>query len=54
MPKNRFYVIQYRNHKDFKFGSWKFQIHNNGGLTVSGKLKKNNCKSKYMDVKKDG
>lgn len=49
---SKFIVLRYRSHKDFKFGSWKHEHHNNGGVTISGRLKKNNLMSKYMDVKK--
>lgn len=47
---SKFTLVQYRNHKDFKFGSWKHEHHNNGGVTIRGRLKKNNCISKYMDI----
>ena len=46
----QFKVITYRSPKDFKFGSWKFEMKSDGGYIVYGILKKTNQTSKFQLV----
>lgn len=46
-------VITYRNPKDFKFGSWKYEHQTDGGTIISGVLKSNGNVSKYQKVYRD-
>ena len=46
----KYKVVTYRNPKDFKFGSWKYEHQSDGGCVISGRLKCNNSLSKYQKI----
>lgn len=46
----KFKVKTYRNHKDFKFANWRFEMQSDGGHIVYGRLKKTNQWSKYQEI----
>jgi len=50
---NKFVLMIFRNINDFKFGTIRLETHNDGSITVRGRLKKNDCISKYLEVKKN-
>ena len=46
----RFKVKLFRNPKDFKFGTWRYEHIADGGFICYGRLKKKNTVSKYMEI----
>lgn len=46
----KFKVITYRNPKDFKYGSFKYEHTSDGGCVISGRLKCNGNLSKYQKI----
>ena len=46
----KFKVKLYRNPKDFKYASWRYEHKNDGGLIKYGRLKSNGNESKFMEV----
>lgn len=46
----KFKVITYRNPKDFKYASWKYEHQTDGGTNISGTLKSNGLTSKYQKI----
>ena len=46
-------VITYRNPKDFKFASWRYEHQTDGGTIIYGVLKSNGSISKYQKVYRD-
>lgn len=43
-------VKTFRNHNDFKFGTWTYETHSDGSLTRYGILKKNGNRVKQLSV----
>lgn len=46
----RFKVKTFRNPKDFKFASWRYEHQSDGGTIIYGRLKSNGNESKYMEI----
>ena len=45
-----FSLRKYRNHKDFKYGSFRLEMKTDGGYIIYGRLKRNSNESKYQEV----
>ena len=50
MAKLKFIVINHRNPKDFAFGGWSYEHHENGGTTIWGILKRKGNRCKYQEI----
>lgn len=50
MKKKKYRLIIYRNKNDFKYGSFKTEIRENGEITISGIDKRKKTRSKYLEV----
>jgi len=46
----KYKVITYRNPKDFKFASWRYEHTNDNGTIIYGRLKHNNNLTKFQKI----
>jgi hypothetical protein len=47
----KYIVYTFRNFKDFKFGTMRYEINSKGETTIYGRLKKNNKPCRFQEVK---